>query len=105
MSDSLQVGSNEAPKTPAPGTSAPAPQQNQGDKPARSPVNSRSKLLVVGDLEGPAALLGFFIPGRKARGAFFQPGPMPRRPSLEERNDRDGRAFDQISVPEVRSRA
>jgi hypothetical protein len=27
-------GSNEAPKTPAPGVAAPAPQQNQGDKPA-----------------------------------------------------------------------
>jgi hypothetical protein len=30
-----QVGSNEAPKTPAPGT--PAPQQNQGDKSAPKP--------------------------------------------------------------------
>ena len=32
-----QAGSNEAPKTPAPGVAAPAPQQNQGDKPATKP--------------------------------------------------------------------
>jgi hypothetical protein len=32
-----QVGPNEAPKTPAPGTATPAPQQNQGDKPASKP--------------------------------------------------------------------
>jgi hypothetical protein len=37
MSNSPQVGSNEAPKTPAPGTSTPTPQQNQGDKPASKP--------------------------------------------------------------------
>ncbi|MGI8526959.1 MAG: hypothetical protein ACR2K5_12430 [Pseudolabrys sp.] len=33
-----QGGSNEAPKTPAPGTATPAPQQqNQGDKPGTKP--------------------------------------------------------------------
>jgi hypothetical protein len=32
-----QAGANEAPKTPAPGVAAPAPQQNQGDKPATKP--------------------------------------------------------------------
>jgi hypothetical protein len=32
-----QVGSNEAPKTPVPGTVTPAPLQNQGDKPASKP--------------------------------------------------------------------
>jgi hypothetical protein len=37
MSNSPQAGANDAPKTPAPGTSAPAPQQNQGDKPAPKP--------------------------------------------------------------------
>ncbi len=32
------VGSNEAPKTPAPGVASPAPQQQtQGDKPATKP--------------------------------------------------------------------
>jgi hypothetical protein len=30
-------GSNEALKTPAPGAPTPAPQQNQGDKPASKP--------------------------------------------------------------------
>jgi hypothetical protein len=40
MSDSQsnpKTASNEAPKTPAPGTPTPAPQQNQGDKPASKP--------------------------------------------------------------------
>jgi hypothetical protein len=37
MSNNPQSGTNDAPKTPAPGTSAPAPQQNQGDKPAPKP--------------------------------------------------------------------
>jgi len=32
-----QAAANEAPKTPAPGTTAPTPQQNQGDKPASKP--------------------------------------------------------------------
>jgi hypothetical protein len=32
-----QSGSNEAPKTPAPGVATPTPQQNQGDKPASKP--------------------------------------------------------------------
>ena len=32
-----QVGSNEAPKTPAPGIATPTPQQIQGDKPAPRP--------------------------------------------------------------------
>jgi hypothetical protein len=32
-----QAGANEAPKTPAPGVATPAPQQNQGDKPANKP--------------------------------------------------------------------
>jgi hypothetical protein len=31
------AGSTEAPKTPAPGPATPAPQQNQGDKPATKP--------------------------------------------------------------------
>jgi hypothetical protein len=37
MSNSPQVGSSEAPETPAPGTSTPTPQQNQGVKPASKP--------------------------------------------------------------------
>jgi hypothetical protein len=40
MSDSQstpKTGSNEAPKTPAPGVATPTPQQNQGDKPAPKP--------------------------------------------------------------------
>jgi hypothetical protein len=36
-SQNAPSGSNEAPKTPAPGVAAPAPQQNQGDKPATKP--------------------------------------------------------------------
>ena len=32
-----QAGANEAPKAPAPGVATPAPQQNQGDKPATKP--------------------------------------------------------------------
>jgi hypothetical protein len=32
-----QADSNEATKTPAPGVATPAPQQNQGDKPASKP--------------------------------------------------------------------
>ena len=37
MSNNPQAGSNEAPKAPVPGVAAPAPQQNQGDKPATKP--------------------------------------------------------------------
>ena len=37
MQSAPQGGSNEAPKTPVPGTPTPAPQQNQGDKPAPKP--------------------------------------------------------------------
>jgi hypothetical protein len=37
MQSTPQAGSNEAPKTPAPGTATPAPQQNQGDKAAPKP--------------------------------------------------------------------
>jgi hypothetical protein len=40
MSDSQsnpKTASSEAPKTPAPGTPIPAPQQNLGDKPATKP--------------------------------------------------------------------
>jgi hypothetical protein len=37
MQSTPQAGSNEAPKTPAPGAATPAPQQNQGDKPAPKP--------------------------------------------------------------------
>ncbi len=32
-----QTGANEAPKTPASNPATPAPQQNQGDKPASKP--------------------------------------------------------------------
>jgi hypothetical protein len=32
-----KTDSNEAPKTPTPGVASPAPQQNQGDKPASKP--------------------------------------------------------------------
>jgi hypothetical protein len=32
-----KTDSNEAPKTPPPGVTSPAPQQNQGDKPATKP--------------------------------------------------------------------
>jgi hypothetical protein len=41
MSISPQAGPDEAPKTPTPGTSAPAPQQNQGDKPAAKPAEQQ----------------------------------------------------------------
>jgi hypothetical protein len=36
-----QAGANEAPKTPAPGTATPAPQQNQGNKPASKPAEQQ----------------------------------------------------------------
>jgi hypothetical protein len=32
-----KTDSNDAPKTPAPDVASPAPQQNQGDKPASKP--------------------------------------------------------------------
>jgi hypothetical protein len=36
-----KTGSNEAPKTPAPGVVTPVPQQNQGDKPASKPAEQQ----------------------------------------------------------------
>jgi len=36
-----QAGSNETPKAPAPGAATPAPQQNQGDKPATKPTEQQ----------------------------------------------------------------
>jgi hypothetical protein len=36
-----QVGANEAPKTPASSPATPAPQQNQGDKPAAKPEQQK----------------------------------------------------------------
>jgi hypothetical protein len=67
-SQNTPSGSNEAPKTPAPGVAAPAPQQNQGDKPA-SPTRSKSKLpefLIYG---GPAGCRAFLLVDRLRRPA------------------------------------
>jgi hypothetical protein len=36
-----KTASNEAPKTPAPDVATPAPQQNQGDKPASKPTEQQ----------------------------------------------------------------
>jgi hypothetical protein len=41
MQSTPQAGSNEAPKTPAPGAATLAPQQNQGDKPAPKPSDQQ----------------------------------------------------------------
>jgi hypothetical protein len=44
MTNQPQQGSNEAPKTPAPGQAKPAPQQNQGDgKQGSSKPDQQSK--------------------------------------------------------------
>ena len=61
-----QQGSNEAPKTPAPGETKPAPQQDQGNRETnpRKILRSRSNPPFRADGE-PGIVPGFFVLGRR----------------------------------------